>query len=88
MDDVGLATGALLALMLLETELPGLADDFQVVAGAVGVDGGEEGFEVLIYNSNFGRSASGEAIGGAVGPGENGGWRKEGANGFGEDGGA
>jgi hypothetical protein len=35
MDDVGLARGALLALMLLQAELPGPADEVEVVAGAV-----------------------------------------------------
>jgi hypothetical protein len=38
MDGVGLARGALLAFVLLEAELPGLADDLEVVAGAVLVD--------------------------------------------------
>ncbi len=42
MDDVGLAGGALLAFVLLDAELPGAADEVEVVVGAVAVDGVEQ----------------------------------------------
>ena len=38
MDDVRFARGALLAFVLLEGERPGLADDLEVVGGAIGFD--------------------------------------------------
>ena len=36
MHDVGLAGGAHLALVMLQAEVPGLADDIEIVAGTVG----------------------------------------------------
>jgi cytochrome c553 len=38
MDDVGLAGGAHLPLVMLDAELPGLADEGDIFAGAVGLD--------------------------------------------------
>jgi hypothetical protein len=47
MEDVGLAGGAELAVMVLEAELPGLADDVGVVGGTIGVDGVQEPAKLL-----------------------------------------
>ncbi len=48
MDDVGLAGGAHLALVVLDAELPGLADEANVFAGAVGLDLAEQRFKALV----------------------------------------
>jgi predicted RecB family endonuclease len=48
MADVGLAGGALLALVLLDAEGPGGADEVEVVAGAVGAHGIQQAFEARI----------------------------------------
>ena len=45
MDDVGLAGGAHLALMVLDAELPCFANEANVVTGAIGLDLAEESFE-------------------------------------------
>ena len=45
MDDVGLAGGAHLALVVLNAEVPRLADEANVVTGAVGLDLTEERFK-------------------------------------------
>ena len=42
MQHIGLARCAQLAVVVLEAKLPGLADDVEVVGGAIGVDGIEE----------------------------------------------
>ena len=47
MQDVGLAGGAELSVVVLKAELPGLADDVDVVGGAVGADGVHEAAELL-----------------------------------------
>jgi len=47
MEDVGLAGGAELTVMVLEAELPGLADDVGVVGGTIGVDGVQEPAKLL-----------------------------------------
>ena len=47
-DDVGLAGGAHLALMVLNAELPGLADEGNVFAGSVGLDVAEKRFKTLV----------------------------------------
>ncbi len=47
-NDVGLAGGAHLAGMVLDAELPGLANEGDVFAGAVGLDLAQEGFKPLI----------------------------------------
>ena len=48
MDDIRLAGGPHLALMMFEAELPGAADDLQVVAGAVSAYGIEQGAEACV----------------------------------------
>ncbi len=60
MDDVRLAAGTLLALMLLHAEDPGRANELQVVVGPVIVDGREQvlepGFKALRFGPGFFRS--------------------------------
>jgi len=65
MDGVGLARGALLAFVLLEAELPGLADDLKVVAGAVLVDLVEEVGKFLVDFGYERGTGPGEVFGGA-----------------------
>ena len=48
MDDVGFAGGAHLAFMMPDTELPSLADQRDVFAGAVGVNPLEHRLEALV----------------------------------------
>jgi hypothetical protein len=48
MQHIWLARGANLALMMFEGELPGAADNFDVVAGAVGAYGIEQGAETRV----------------------------------------
>ena len=47
-DDVGLAGGAHLPLMMLDAELPGLANQGNIFAGTIGLDLAEQGFKSLI----------------------------------------
>ena len=47
MDDVGLAGGAHLAVVVLDTEIPGFADEADVIAGAIGLDVAQKSFETL-----------------------------------------
>ena len=79
MDDVGLAGGALLAFVLLQGEGPGLADDFEVVAGAIVVDLLEEAGEFLVDLGDVGGAGAGEVAGGTLfGSGVGGWWRRVG----------
>jgi hypothetical protein len=66
MNGVGLARGALLAFVLLEAEEPGLADDFEVVAGAVLVDFVEQAGEFLVDFGDQRGAGSGEVFGGTL----------------------
>jgi hypothetical protein len=63
MDDVGLARGALLAFVLLQAERPGLADDFEVVAGAVLVDFVEQALKLGVDLADQG-GAGAKEVGG------------------------
>ena len=58
MDDVGFTGGALLAFVLLQAELPGLADDVEVVAGAVVMDFFEEPREFGVEFVDYGGAGS------------------------------
>ena len=69
MDDVGLARGAVLALVLLDAEGPGAADDFEVVAGAVGVDGVEQVAELFVDAADGGGRTAGQVRGRGGGQG-------------------
>ena len=51
MNDVGLAGGAHLALMVLDAEFPGFANKFDVFTGAVGLDLAEKSFNAAIDGS-------------------------------------
>ena len=51
MNDVRLAGGAHLALVMLDAELPGFANKFNVFSGAVGLNLAEQGFEAAIDGS-------------------------------------
>ena len=51
MDDVGLAGGAHLALMMLDAELPGFADKVNVFTGAIGLNLAEKCFEATVDGS-------------------------------------
>ena len=66
MHDVGFAGRPLLPLVMLETELPGLADDFQVVAGAILVDLLEQAGELRVHLADDGRTGSGEVLRGTL----------------------
>ena len=55
MADVGLAGGTLLALVVLEAEGPGGADEVEVVAGAVGANGIQQAFEARFKAGGFRR---------------------------------
>ena len=66
MHDVGFAGSPLLPLVMLETELPSLADDFQVVAGAILVDLLEQAGELRVHLADNGRTRSGEVPCGAL----------------------
>ena len=46
-EDVGFAGGAELPVVMLEAELPGMADDVEIVGGAIGVDGVEQPAKLL-----------------------------------------
>ena len=48
MDNVRLAGGAHLALMMLDTEFPGFADEANVLAGAIGLHLAEQGFKAIV----------------------------------------
>ena len=48
MNDVGLAGRALLAFVLVHAEGPGLADEGEVVGGAVGAQRGEHVLELAV----------------------------------------
>ncbi len=73
MNDVRLARRALLALVLLHAELPGVAHDVEVVRGAVGVQGAEEVLELLVDDADLFAGAVGEVAGGGDGVGWGGG---------------
>ena len=60
MNHVGLARGALLALVLLQAEGPGLADDLEVVAGPVLVHRIEQSLELDIDGLNIAECESRE----------------------------
>ena len=86
MDDVGLAGGAALAVMLLQAEGPGGADEIEVVGGAVGADGVEHVLEArveVVFRRRVGREGCGGRgcfkLGGDV---VTGGRRGKGARGF------
>ena len=51
MNDVGLAGGAHLALVMLDAEIPGFADQADVFGGAVGLNLAEEGLEAAVDGS-------------------------------------
>ena len=51
MNDVRLAGGAHLALVMLDAELPGLADKCNVFTGAIGLDLAEKSFEAAVDGS-------------------------------------
>ena len=48
MNDIGLARGAHLALVVLDAELPGFADEADVIARAIGLDSTKKCFEALV----------------------------------------
>jgi hypothetical protein len=76
MDDVGLARGPVLALVLLDTERPCAADEVEIVLRTIAMDGLEEVIETSFDTScdRPGRWSVLEACGGSDGFDEGPGW--------------
>jgi hypothetical protein len=62
-DDVGFARGALLPFVLLQTEMPCLANDFEIVGGPVFVDFLEKAGELGVEFMDQRRGGTGEMAG-------------------------
>ena len=84
MDDVGLARGAALSLMLLDAEGPGAADEVEVVVGTIVVHGLQQMLEAHVdFGGRGKRSGTGQRLGRGRWSGQHAGGFGKAAHGFG-----